>query len=800
MKTLLIDIKEWKQGWFKYLIYSYKLTKWLYQNRFNKFFILIKKYSDLIRRVSFLIIGGSIGLIVNHFGGLNFTQEILSNYLISIGAMIGGTIAIVFTISIFLIQNSAELYSSQYFEVFIHDWREKFVYFVVIIISIIFFGGGLYTGSLYNISNSISSFVVFFSLILVGIVFSLIDWQYKNVRQKLNPSQAIIFLEKEGIRFLNKLQSDAEKLADLLHTRNPSTTNDMALAQAYNQFLKSFITNLDRQLENLTEISMRLGDRQEVGTTKRAFTAIYNILARFFDARKTSSLAIPSGVAFLAVESDSQTFLNKNFERLNKAGEKFIKENKDEMVTYIIDVYGALANKAKDIKFIDKDNENPVLEQLVGNLNFLIQSGERSKNVEVVFQGVRVLTDIAVIAIDKGLNPMLRGIQENILRIATFGLKEKQGVIIDRCNTSYLRIIGSVFGSNKIIRRFSLDDSLKDIATITNYISLYVNAGLFPKDISTSFTQSKAYDEMYVLITTIINYYPSIIDPREKDHFRNDFINFIEELTNSLRTLSEKLKSCDTTLNDSIGRLIFNVNNLLIELIKNPEFEEEKKELETRLAWNIHLLGWFTNHTDNFDAGSNQFNTLTDCVAKTGIIISEELKDERLVSDCISALYFFTNESLKKTTSKYGYDEPRVLKKACYLGIIALKNGWIDVFNDVKAKIMDFEPRYFSKYLTNLPDNIDPENHNVMGLPHKDQLSRELLGWRNDYERERRNGFLGIRDDAEAMMYEVVEQYDIDKFIFEVWGFYLDDGDFAEEIELKISRISLIDTLKKIDK
>ncbi len=796
MKFLINEIKEWKHGWLQYLKYSWKLTVWLYISRWRRLTTFLNKHSGLIRRSLFLVVGLIVALVVNRFSGINFTQDILSNYLIALGAMIGGTIAIVFTISIFLIQSAAELYSSQYFEVFIHDWREKFVYFVVIIITLAFFGGGLYIGSLVAISLLVSSITVIGSLILTGAVFALIDWQYKNVRQKLNPSEAIAFLEKEGVRFLNKLQSDAEKLADILRARNSEITKDMALAQAYNQFLQSFITNLDRQLENLVEISMKLADKQEVATTKRGFTAIYNILARFFEARKTSSLIIPSGIAFLAVASDSQTFLNKNFERLNKAGEKFIKEGKDEVATYIIDVYKALALKAKDINFVSGRNENPVLEQLVGNLDFFIQNGERAKNVEVVFQGARVLTDIAVIAADKGLDAMLRGIQQKLLRIAIFAITEKQGVIIDRCNTSFQTIIGAVFGSSRIARRFHFDDSLKNIATIATYLSNFIKSGLYPNDIGSKFTLSKAYDELYVLIVNIYNHYPEITGVREKDRYRGDFVEFLEELYSSLRNLSEKIKTADNTLTDSIGRLLFNINNLIAVAIENPEYASNKVELLRRLSWNIYLPTWFASHSDKFDAGSNAFNTFVDGIAKIGIIAAQNLGDKKVVSACVESIFSLTKTSLEKNTDSHGYDEPRILEKACYLGILALKKDWDDIFVDVAMKIYEFEPLYAAKYFSNIPAGIDPERLS----PKKKQLTIELWKWRHDFDRELMNGMLRIRDDAEAMMYEVIDTYDIDKFIFKVWQTYDVNTKFGQEMELKLAREALIKVLKKLKK
>lgn len=796
MKALITEIKEWKQGWRQYFIYSYKLTVWLYINRGRKLIAFLKRHLGIIRRTTFLLAGLGIGLLVNNFAGTGFTQDILSNYLVALGAMTGGAIAIVFTISIFLIQNAAELYSSQYLEVYIHDWREKIVYFVVIIITLCFFGGGLYIGSLTTIPQNYSSILVLSSLILTGLVFALIDWQYKNVRQKINPSHAISFLESEGVRFLDKLHSDAKRLAGVLHARNTTTTKDLALAQAYNQFLRPFIDNLDRQLENLVEISEKLSDKQEIATTKRGFTAINNILARFFEARKNSSLAIPSGIAFLAVESDSQTFLTRNFERLNKSGEKFIKEGKDGLVTYIIDVYKTLALKAKDIQFISGRNENPVLEQLAGNLDFLIQSGERAKNQEVIFQGARVVTDIGIIAAQQGLSPLLKGVQEKLLRIAIFGITEKQGVIVDRCNTSFQTLIGAVFGSQKIIRKFHFDDSLEDIATVANYLLNFMRSGLYPQNIGSSFTLSKAYDELYTLIVNIYNHYQNLTDPREKDSYRSDFIEFIEELYSSLRKLSEQIKSIDSTLSNSIARLLFNVNNLIIIASQNPEYTEEKDELLKRLGWNIFLPTWFTNHSIKFDASSNTYTTFVDGIGKIGIIASEELHNEKIVKDCIGSIFSLTKSALEKNTNGYGYSEPRVLEKACYLGILALKKGWSEIFYNIAFKIYEFEPLYEAKYFSDIPAGIDPEKLS----PKKNQLLVELWKWRHDFDYQRLNGMLDIRDDAEAMMYGYIDTYDIDKFIFEVWQTYDPDTKFGQEMDLKIAREELVAMLKKIKK
>lgn len=89
--------------------------------------------------------------------------------------MIGGTSAIVFAISIFLLQNTSDLYSSQYHEAYIHDWNEKTVFVTVIGITVVLLGAGLFVGGQDEIAESLVSSVVLGSLVLIGTAFALID-------------------------------------------------------------------------------------------------------------------------------------------------------------------------------------------------------------------------------------------------------------------------------------------------------------------------------------------------------------------------------------------------------------------------------------------------------------------------------------------------------------------------------------------------------------------------------------------------------------------------------------------------
>lgn len=179
MKTLFKEIREWKRGYFQYLKYSYFFTLLLYYTRWRRVLNFFKKHSGIIRRVGLVAIGMTAGLLANYFGVIALAKDVLSGYLIAIAVMIGGTIAIIYSISVFLLQGVADLYSSKHFEEYANNWRDQIIYIIVIVITLVLFGTGLYVGGVSTVTDQISFYIVLLSLTLIGLVFGLIDWQYE---------------------------------------------------------------------------------------------------------------------------------------------------------------------------------------------------------------------------------------------------------------------------------------------------------------------------------------------------------------------------------------------------------------------------------------------------------------------------------------------------------------------------------------------------------------------------------------------------------------------------------------------
>ena len=142
------------------------------------FFASISRHSELIKRIPILLITLVVGLAIAwSFDLTALSAKDVSGAFLTVGAMIGGVLAIVFSLSLFGEQNAASLHLSRHFEIYAPGWKEKFIYVTIVIITILFLATGI-----WFISNSpyITPTLKFIAITLfplaIGLVFVLVDW------------------------------------------------------------------------------------------------------------------------------------------------------------------------------------------------------------------------------------------------------------------------------------------------------------------------------------------------------------------------------------------------------------------------------------------------------------------------------------------------------------------------------------------------------------------------------------------------------------------------------------------------
>lgn len=729
----------------------------------RRFFTSIGSHSELIIRMLILLIPLLLGLAIAwSFDLTDLSAKDISGAFLTVGAMIGGVLAIVFSLSLFGEQNAASLHLSRHFEIYAPGWKEKFTYVTIVIITILLLATGIWfsSNSPYITPNLQFIAIALFPLAICS-VFVLVDWQYKVIRTRTNPVNAIRSLEKKAINHLGRIHRDTKKIAKIVTAANSEVTEELVLASAYSSYLQPHLSNVDTQIELLLELSAKLSNRSEILTTNRALTAVHNVLAKYLELRKDSTLALFSPVVPLALTSDSENFIASSLERLNNVGEDFIKDGKTENACYLVDVYQSLATKSKDIKLINQEYENPIFAQITGYLNLYIRFAKNQKEQEVIFRAAQVYTNLALVALEKKLSAPLYDIQQQLYQIGEFGVAGRLTFIVDRCHQGLLQILSGIFRYRSFHGdQIQIKSALKHIGDLVLLMRHAMSSGYINEDIITSLSESKAYDELIGVIRDITHaYFNELQEDHIKISYRSCMMRLFDEIYSSLRSLSEQIKNCDSLLVGSIGRLISNLNFVMIDLLKQDDFADHRirTQLEKTLSGNIHLPVWFVHHSESFQ-DSLSFWTLNESIAKTGVLLFKN-EHYNLVLNCIKAIRSIAKETLNKIQEGYGFTEPRVMLRICYLGVLALKHNQQGILIGVKESIVDFKQLYAEKYSSDPPTEISPEEH---------PLYVECSRWRDDVA-DRFNYHSLMHDSAAIMMVEWgVDEDDIDRFMIEM--------------------------------
>jgi hypothetical protein len=725
----------------------------------------------LLRRTLVVLAGLGFGLLADYFRAGYIAKGDLTNFLVVTGAMIGGTTAIVFSISLFLLQGVSDMYSSRHLEDYVNHWRDQLIFPTIILITLSFFASALYIASVTTLSSSLASIVIAVSLLLVGFVFGLIDLQYEAVRMKVSPARVLAFLRSKAQGFLRQIQRDANEIAQIVRFPVEGMTQSEALAVVYNGVLRTLIADLGIQIELIVDIALRLAERQEVEMTRQALVTISELLGGYVEARRTSSLAYSSPIAPFATESDSHAFLSARFEQLNRAGLTFIHAGQDDLAVQVIEVYRVVAKIAKDVKPLGITHENPILEWVMWSLNTYMRSGVSERNIDVVFHGTAVLQEIGIMATDLCLDNLVFAVQERLEEFGELSLGFSTTIVLNRAAAGLLAILDQAFHSELVNREFAVERSLKGVGAMLIALTAALAAKYLENNFATAEALRSTYTQLYTVVDDVLNHYTTLKDEGEKRAYRRDLVMLFDELRRHFREMA-KYVNADSLTVESIGNLTFHLNEIIIALLQDDEFNDVDagfRESLTRLCYSPY---WFLGESIGFEAGANAVTTLADCVAKTGIL-AWRAGDKDVVKQCITALDDMANAALAKGSGSNGYAEPRILERACYLGILAtVTPGWGDVVDDLKTRVHKFKVPYVKKYLENvkgLAEDFDPYHHGLAGLLQPHQVAVELLRWAGKFDYERLNG-VRIMDDAEDMMYELTTEATIRAFVKGLWA------------------------------
>jgi len=727
--------------------------------RFRVLHFLNSKKMLIGSLVYFLLLIGSI-FFLGKFIDPAFARSDAITFFTAVAAMIGGILAIIFSLSILLMGNAAERIPVGFYETAARDWLHDAIFFLISISSLVVFSFALLFGKL-NLGLTVLSFQS--ALFLIGFVFYLTFVFYQRVRDRLDPNSVLKIASRQAFAKLDFTHKRAQEIADVL-IRQPkldkTVTKEEALATSF-QYLQPEFAYINSRLNYLFDYHGKLVASNERSSALGVLQVITNILHKYFQTRKDSSFVLPAGF-ILATTSDSRAFLTPPLERLVAVGENYMRENDNEGVTRVISIFVQLCKSASEINYLTKHKvESPIMEQCRGYLNQLLESAIKFNYQEALFQGILAYEEIIPIVIKQNLHHEFISIYDMLDKIAMSALTNKYHVVLGQVINTYTSILSQLIATKYFNLEMELGSLWEHLRNIIFYAYVSMVTGSLDNSFSIQTNLANPFTAMSSMIFQTARAATNATTEEEINDWKEAFFTTTEELRSTLRYLSEKMKTANHILISTFGEIISDVGCLLVDLTKNERWAGDKEELKKQIGWYIFQTEWFTHDVKKIK-DNNSFDSLVEATAKIGIRAIQQELDET-AKDAIKILYNFAIKMLTLSEGdSYGFTEPRIMERACYIGVLALKLGKKEIVDELKGYIKAFEDAYRKKWYPEGP----PEKGKLIS-PSYDQLMMEVHGL---VEKKRsRYGHVPIMDRADDDLLPLINEEDVNKFIMEVW-------------------------------
>jgi hypothetical protein len=622
--------------------------------------------SPLFRICIYVLLAGMSllgGHLLNKIG-FTISAEALSSLADSIGSVIGGSVAIVFTISTFILQNTSELFSTQYLNKFIENKSERRVFFALVLLSVSSF-------LIPFISSFSGTYQYIFTLLIFSILcsFFLIYVLYIDLRRMINPETTLLKIRNKAIIELRRIKrsfSRSSKLQAFVNSYDEEQ-KEMLMETQYKLY-PAWKDSMVIYVKQLYEISLRLLAKNEIETTKLAIKFIYDIHSEHLRLRSGNFVKMPAGIMSLVYTFDDQNFTSSILEYLESYANRILQENRKENIQHLLQVYEGLIATSLNVEFAKTrmfDRGNPITALMVGYYIGYVENIIATNDINSIWEMVKTTKNVQRIILQKSNDYMLIEYIDSILdktsmyllahpdvKIRTSFITELVQIILNRVMLSWDNY------SNDKIFWDRLFKSLKKHLAVSSVI--LGSSDLSLSNILINFGEWQ---------TNLINSIFDIKDKKVRKEKLDKYISFMTEWSDFLLDYARDFGIDGTPL---CLQVIFSVerNTRIINSIENRSKQNQDDLYKTQ----FNILSWYFHKTVTVTKiHSVELGNLLRFLAFE-ILINLENKIKLNFTNTIIDLYIRTIDNLfQKAEDTHGFDLPRIIVELVPLGVILNK-------------------------------------------------------------------------------------------------------------------------------
>ena len=635
------------------------------------------------------------------------SSEDLRGLGFAIAGIIGASIAIIFSFSTFILQSTADLFSTQYLNKFIQDKKERYIFWTLVILTIASF--------LVPIFIQYSVIEILLSILFVA--FLLIYSLYKELRKRINPETTLTKIRDDAVRQLEYANKELKKQA---HIQNKifeyeKESKNLSLAIQYKSNPNWNVLPLEN-IKYLYEIGLRLLSKNEINAFNRTLRYIHDVYLKHLALRNGHIIRVPASF-WGAYTFEDEGFTANILEYFESTGNRIIRDKRKENIYSLLNVYENIIANLLAFKYADNNigsrGENPILSLVLGYYLGLISKLVQTKERDWIWEAIKSISKVSNNLLSSEYNHFNHNqINQalNEITISCLSSNESQEAFLKEVvNVSFnqIKIGWNKYQNNEIFWK----DLFKTLKKNTLALALVPGINL---------SVSELYINFQAWLAEVINSIFKLEDKDRQVKLRDAYIDLLERWSDFLLDIAR-----DFGLeNKQIGLPIIQSveNNLRIIYGIQGKFE---LKLDKLYRTQFNTLSWYFNKTDKVDE-SFLFN-----LEQVQELLLNEINSnlsEKIDSAQVIDLYIrLVQQHFEKVSVGYGYNHPRVIEKLIDLGLILTKydldtTELVKLIDDLNKKYLVLNKEYF---------DLKSKTPNLMG-PDEYQLCKEIHDLEND--------------------------------------------------------------------
>ena len=707
----------------KMLLYFYKSKQYLA----NKWYNLKEKIKKFADSFYFYLIVFGVSVFLLHRALLLFnitvTEDNLHNLAFAVAGIVGASIAIIFSFSTFILQSTADLFSTQFLKKFIEKTKEKIFFWLLVLLTIASFFTPIF----------IKKYVLEILVSILFIAFYLIYDLYIDIRKRIDPETTLTKIRNDAISQLEKVNKELKKHA---HIQNKifayeKEDKDYSLDVQYKANPNWHFIVLEN-VKYLFEIGLRLLAKNEINSFNRTVKYIRDIYLKHLSLRNKNFIRMPA--SFWGTYSfDDEGFTAKILEYLQSMGDRIIQEKRKENVYYLLNVYENILTNSLNIEYADKTlgahKGNPLPNLILAYYIGFIEKLLASKENDWIWESIKSVSNVSNFVLQRTddyfiysqINQIVSKISISCLTASTETFfKEIVNIYFNQIKIAWNR-----YDHNEIFWK----DLFSELKKCILLLSVASN--------KLSLSASELFVNFHTWQGNVINWIIEIKEEKERKESLNKYVQLLERWSDFLLDFAR-----DTGLeNKQIGLPIIQSIENNINIAYGIKHNFSDVDVDKIYKIQFYTLSWYFQKTDKVEE-SFLFNLeqVLEVLLKE---ISHNLKNKKFDIEYPIELYVrLVDQHFEKVTLGYGYNHPRVVEKLVYLGLFLHKHKREEQEKIIIAKIDELNKKYLE--LNKEFFELKKKEENLMG-PNKFQLCKELHDLENDLFSYNRNHLMGLK-------------------------------------------------------